>query len=230
MIDEIGLISLKTFEAIELICRNVKGNNLLFGGIQIIGVGSFKQLPPVPSISDRGLSCFQSPLFKHVFPHHMHLCEVVRQHQIDLINAINEICDGFPSPETFKLMDELSRTLPHNILDRCTFIFGTNFDVMMYNYEQMHKLPGQMVSFETNDNCSQKYLKTCNALRIVTLKVNCKVLVIRNLDNGLVNGLTGKVVKINEDSVEIVMDHDKNLMHNFAGKKFRIEKICLSYL
>ena len=40
----------------------------------------------------------------------------------------------------------------------------------------------------------------------------------------MVNGLTGKVVKINEDNVEIVMDDDKNLMHNFGGKKFRIDK------
>ena len=98
VIDEIGLISLKTFEALEFICRNVKGNNLLFGGIQIIAAGSFKQLPLVPSTSDSGLFCFQSPLFKHVFPHHMQLCEVVRQHQINLINAINEICDGSPKP------------------------------------------------------------------------------------------------------------------------------------
>ena len=63
VIDEIGLISLKTFEAVEFLCRNVKQNNLLFGGIQIIAAGSFKQLPPVPSITDSGLFCFQSPLF-----------------------------------------------------------------------------------------------------------------------------------------------------------------------
>ena len=77
---------------------------------------------------------------------------------------------------------------------------------------------------EANDNFHSKYLKTCNTSKVLALKLNCKVLVIQNLDNGLVNGLTGKVVKINEDGVDIVMDDEPNLMHNFAGRKFTIQK------
>ena len=50
IIDEIGMISATTLEYVELICRSVKGNNLLFGGIQIIAAGSFVQLPPVPNV------------------------------------------------------------------------------------------------------------------------------------------------------------------------------------
>ena len=92
----------------EFICQNIKANDLFFGGIQIIAAGSFIQLPPVPSITDSGLFCFQSPIFRYVFPHHMHLFEVVCQNEIDLINAVNEICDGTPSVETLKLMDELA--------------------------------------------------------------------------------------------------------------------------
>ena len=98
-IDKIGLISQKLFEIIELICRSIC-KNMFFGGIQIIAAGSFKQLPPVPSFTDPGRFYFQSPIFDSVFPHHMVWDEVVRQHEKDLIKAINEFYDGNPSQET----------------------------------------------------------------------------------------------------------------------------------
>lgn len=53
-IDEIGLISAQMFSAVEMICRTVKDNEVVLGGIQVIASGSFFQLPPVPSCSDEG--------------------------------------------------------------------------------------------------------------------------------------------------------------------------------
>ena len=73
IIDEIGLMSSKTFEGIELICRTIYRSDVLFGGLQVIGAGSFFQLPPVPSASDPGLYAFQSEIFTKVFPHKIKL-------------------------------------------------------------------------------------------------------------------------------------------------------------
>ena len=94
------MLSCKTLEAVELICRSVKGNNLTFGGIQVIAAGSFFQLPPVPSLTDEGLYAFQSENFRKIFPLHFKLESVLRQTEPDLIKAINELCDGMPSKET----------------------------------------------------------------------------------------------------------------------------------
>ena len=77
IIDEIGLLSAKAFDAIELICRSVKAKDLPFGGIQVIAAGSFVQLPPVPNIMDPGLFAFQSMKFATTFPHKVHLNVVV---------------------------------------------------------------------------------------------------------------------------------------------------------
>ena len=84
---------------------------MYFGGIQVIGGGSFKQLPPVPNFNDPALFCFQIPIFTGVFPHHMFLNEVIWQNEEDLIGAINELCDSEPSAETVTLMKQLSRPL-----------------------------------------------------------------------------------------------------------------------
>ena len=183
IIYDIGLMSLKTFESVEFICRNVHKSDIYFGGIQIIGSGSFKQLPPVPSFSDPGLYCFQSPCFDAVFPHHMFLDEVICQNEADLIAAINELCDGVPSMETKELMKSLQRPLPQDLQSKAIYIFGTNFDVNFHNYEKLSKLPGGMKIYNANDRGPAKYLHTCNAPRVLGIKINAKILVIHNLPN-----------------------------------------------
>ena len=47
VLDEIGLLKADTLDDLEYICRHVRGNNDVFGGIQVIASGCFMQLPPV---------------------------------------------------------------------------------------------------------------------------------------------------------------------------------------
>ena len=107
---------------------------------------------------------------------------------------------------------------------RCSNIYiCRNFDVNFFNYEKLLKLPGQMHVFEAKDRAPSKYLKTCNAPKVLALKINCKVLVICNLPNGLVNGLTGPVLEVTDVSVKICIDNDPCLHHNLGGRVFTIE-------
>ena len=39
------------------------------GGIQVIAIGKFKQIPPVSNDIDEGQYCFESPLWNIMFPH-----------------------------------------------------------------------------------------------------------------------------------------------------------------
>ena len=78
LIDEIGMISKKILEQLEYICRMVRDPATVFGGIQVIGSGDFKQLPPVKNdmYLDSGEYCFTSHLFYKMFPHHIQLQQV----------------------------------------------------------------------------------------------------------------------------------------------------------
>ena len=222
VIDEIGLISQKLYEIIEPICRN---NNMFFGGIQIIAAGSFKQLPPIPSFTDPGRFCFQSPIFNSVFPHHMLLDEIVRQCEKDLIKVINEFCDSNLSQGTLKLVEELKRPLPDDVCNKALYIFGTNFDVSFFNYDKLFKLPGNMKVYQAKDKCPVKYLRTCSAPKVLPVKINCKVMIIGNLDNGLVNGLTGTVKHMDDENINIRIDEDDKMDHNLGGCIFNIKKM-----
>ena len=226
VIDEIGLISQKLFEIIELICRSIHNNK---GGIQIIAVGSFKQLPPVPSFTDPGRFCFQSLIFDSVFPHHMVLDEVVRQCEKDLIKAINEFCDDNPSKKTLKLVEDLKRPLPADVCDKELFIFGTNFNVSFFSYDKLSKLPGNMKVYQAKDKCPVQYLRTCSAPKVLPMKINCKVMIIRNLENGLVNGLTDTVIHMDDENIRIRIDEDDKMDRNLGGCVYNIQQDEICY-
>ena len=225
LIDEIGLVNQKLFEIIELICRSIHNDNMFFGGIQIIAAGSFKQLPPVPSFTDPGKFCFQSPIFDSVFPHHMVLDEVVRQCEQDLIKAINEFCGGSPSHKTLKLVEDLKRPLSADVHDKTLFIFGTNFDVSFFNYDKLSKLPGNMKVYQAKDKCPVKYLRTCSAPKVLPVKINCKVMIIRNLENRLVNRLTGTVIHMDDENIPFRIDENDKMGHNLGGCVYNINKM-----
>ena len=200
----------------------MRGNNSIFGGIQVIGCGSFYQLPPVPSASDKGLFAFQSKCFMKVFPHKMHLNSVHRQNEMDFIRAINDLCEGTLSPRTHQLLLSLKRPIDPSL--NPIYIFGTNYDVDFFNYMTLEKLPGNEHLFTSEDNGEKMSYKKCGAQKYLVLKENCQVIVTRNLYNGLVNGISGKITSIQSDCVKMRVDTDKHLNHSMQGKEFSISK------
>ena len=221
-IDEIGMLSMHIFNSVEKICREVRGNTMLFGGLQVIGSGCFRQLSPVPSNIDDRRYCFESQVFTLVFPHIFQLTEVMHQKEIDLIVAINELCIGSPSGQTCNLLCRLKRPLQRGV--KATYIFGTNNDVDVFNDDQLDKIPGTCKSYTSLDKGDKKYLKKVTAPKKLKLKEGCKVIVLRNLPNGLVNGITGLVTLLNDDDIRIVVQDDGNIPQSLCGKEFKIEQ------
>ena len=212
-------MSCKAFEAIEKICRTIHRGDLPFGGIQITGGGSFVQLPPVPSMIDPGMYAFQSDVFQYVFPHKIQLKQVLRQDEPDLITAINKLSIGQSSECTVKFLRSLKRPIPYT--DNIVFIYGMNFDVDFYNYDQLQKLAGMYKSIDKGD---KKVCKLIPAPKVLPLKINVKVIITRNLDNDLVNGLSARVTKLNDDSLSVRIEPMDNFSHGLEGIEFELEK------
>ena len=57
--------------------------------------------------------------------------------------------------------------------------------------------------YKSHDEGSQHYLNKFLAPKNLRLKVGCPVMLIQNLSNTLVNGLSGEVTKVNIDSVDV---------------------------
>ncbi|CAC5424370.1 PIF1 [Mytilus coruscus] len=192
MIDEISMLSRKILELLESVCRHVRRNENMFGGIQVI-VCDFKQLPAVPNhrLQDDGCYCLESDVFKNEFVHHINLTKVIRQNEADLIKAVHELCDGSPSEETVALLKSLDRPLPDNT--KITSLYGTNFDVNFINHEKLEDLAGEEFVFKAKDEGPQNLLASTNAAKTLVLKVGSPIILIRNTSEGLFNGARGMV-------------------------------------
>ena len=117
--DEISMSSERIFELVNMLHHIVSKNALPFGGIQVILVGDFCQLKPIPDILDKGNPVFHSKLFNKAFPHRIELSEVKRQHhsEIRLKNALDRLRSGDCDESTeahFKTLDRELKCDGHN--------------------------------------------------------------------------------------------------------------------
>ena len=119
----------------------------------------------------------------------------------------------------------MKRPLPADLRDKALYLFGTNFDVNFFNYDKLSKLPGNMKIYQAKDKCPVQYLRTCSAPMVLPIKLNCKVMIIRNSDKGLVNGLTGTAIHMDDENICIRIDEDDKMDHNLSGCVYNIKKM-----
>lgn len=77
--DECSMGSSQLLELFHATTATLRGSNKLFGGIQVIAVGDFLQLKPVPSSFDDGAMMFHSKIFPKLFPHRIKLRVLYRK-------------------------------------------------------------------------------------------------------------------------------------------------------
>ncbi|XP_062613763.1 uncharacterized protein LOC134275497, partial [Saccostrea cucullata] len=147
IIDEISMLSKKIID----VCRLFLKKEMVFGGLQVIGCGDFKQLPPVPNYryGDDGSYCIESNVFQKTFQHHINLTEVKRQNEPELVRAVTELCNGTPSEDTVQLLRSLDRTLPKNV--EITRLYGTNFEINYINHECIEDENGLIFTYKAKN-------------------------------------------------------------------------------
>jgi len=219
-IDECSMISEQTLAQIEKAC-SVKDNNKYFGGMQVILVGDFYQLPPVPNkhMKDMGNYLFRSNIFINCFPHTVYLKENFRTKEHMLINAIHEVNIGHPSQSTMQYIKSLP--LP-NSETLSLKLFATNDLVTDYNRKCLLEMIGDICQYTEKDKGSSTPLKACQAERHIWLKVGVPVVLIRNLTDVLVNGLQGTITALAKEGPTVTFPSinitTRISIVNFAGK------------
>ena len=86
------MLSSKHLETLHYLCAKLRGNQLPFGGIQVICVGDFMQLPPVPSVrfNDPGSYAFNASFWDDTF-HKTELVIIHRQKETQLVKVCCKI-------------------------------------------------------------------------------------------------------------------------------------------
>ena len=220
IVDEVSMMSLKLFELINLVGKEVRKSNRPFGGIQVIFSGDFYQLPPVASNSanlEDSQFCFESDLWSILFDpvNQIALKKIFRQKDEVYATILNQLREGKLKRKSYELlMSYVGKTVPEDSLIRPTKIFPTRAKVEQINSREMEKLSGDIHTFElkklanltekkqyyTLEEKEQEWKYLANNLMcesVIHLKIGSQVMCIINkeLDDGqiLCNGSQGVV-------------------------------------
>ncbi|KAJ5946786.1 ATP-dependent DNA helicase PIF1 [Penicillium verhagenii] len=227
VVDEVSMVDGDLFDKLEEIARRIRNNGRPFGGIQLVVTGDFFQLPPVPERGQDAKFSFAAATWNTTIQHTILLTHVFRQRDPEFAAMLNELRLGNISPATESAFRKLARPLGfHDELD-ATELFPTRQEVDNANSARMARLSGDMQTFNAVDSGTiqneaqrEKMLSNCMAPITIRLKKGAQVMLIKNLEDNLVNGSIGRVVafmdeanfdyyKTNED--EFHPDKDSNL-------------------
>ncbi|KAJ5745876.1 ATP-dependent DNA helicase PIF1 [Penicillium odoratum] len=207
IVDEVSMVDGDLFDKLEEIARRIRNNGRPFGGIQLVVTGDFFQLPPVPERNREAKFSFAAATWNTTIQHTILLTHVFRQRDPEFAAMLNELRLGNPSASTVDAFRRLSRPLNfHDELD-ATELFPTRNEVENANSARMSRLSGEMMSFTAVDSGTvtdpqyrEKLLSNCMAPPVIHLKKGAQVMLIKNMEETLVNGSIGRVVAFMDEA------------------------------
>lgn len=207
IIDEISMITPEFFNKVDRLARVIRHRKEVpFGGIQLILTGDFFQLPPVipkEIKSDRHYLCFQSTAWKTAIQTHCILTEVFRQKGDNkFVEMLNDMRQGKMSDETINLFKSLERPVNYTDGIEPTYLYSRRNAVTTENQLRLKNLPGKARTFLAVDTRaphvsaeeSVRYFQNQMCEKELVLKLRAQVILIKNIDDSLVNGLPGTVM------------------------------------
>ena len=217
IIDEISMLGAITFSMVEAVCRKVKNDTMPFGGIQVVLVGDFFQLPPVVREDESVRFAFEPESWRRLNPTVCYLTEQHRQEDKSFLSVLNGIRNANFEEVHYTHIESrlIQRT---KIPDGVTKLFSHNIDVDRVNERELTKIQTKKYKFNMAERGPKKLTETlkkgCLSPEILKLKIGASVMFTKNnLRGGYVNGTLGKVVRFDsESSCPIVKTRDgKNI-------------------
>jgi ATP-dependent DNA helicase PIF1 len=147
ILDEVSMLSQKIFEILEELGRRTRRNNSVFGGLQVIFLGDFFQLPPIETENDPGTEkfCFESPVWGRVFSleNHIQLTHIFRQKDANYINILMQVRKGYLDRENVEVLESyVNREYDPSANNGCTpsKLFAIRSKVDFINKQMFAKL------------------------------------------------------------------------------------------
>lgn len=227
IIDEVSMLSASVFAMVEAVCRVVRRNSKPFGGMQVVLVGDFFQLPPIvkqrreeeepaaeflfEDAAPKTPFAYTSPVWRQLNPIVCYLTEQHRQEDAEFTAVLSAIRSGtHGNSHVAKIHTRLAdgtqapagsvRLFPHNV------------DVDRINLAELKKINGTERSFSMRSTglaaTVESLKRGCLSPELLVLKVGAHVMFTKNNPTGsFVNGTLGKVTGYAESGAPIVKTH-----------------------
>ncbi len=217
-IDEVSMISADTFELLDYVLRYVRRVDAPFGGIQLILLGDFLQLPPISQGENYSRFCFESDVWSGLKIKTYELKQIYRQQDQRLVALLNNLRFGTLTSEDKQTL-ESRMNLDHSFLPiKPTILTTHNYLAEEANKAELSSISGRSFSFEQQASgvpariaFLQKY---CLAPVLLELKIGAQVMMIRNsyFKDGVINGSIGIVRDFTAKGLPIVEFDNRTIL------------------
>jgi ATP-dependent exoDNAse (exonuclease V) alpha subunit len=231
VIDEVSMVSAEMMTLIDLALRAAKGSNNAFGGVTVLAVGDFFQLPPVLKASDIKRCdgkkwAFESPSWSSL--KNVELTECVRQGDAEFCQRLNRVRNGTHSNSDIFWLNKHSRKTGDgdiaiyahkSLVRRRNEAMLARLEDEPTVYIQMHcsLLASSPTSFQRISDLNWPGLtwpKDPVNADPLQLKLGARVQQIRNFYTGeypnrmleIANGQTGTITELSKDGVTVCWD------------------------
>ena len=236
IIDEISMINGETLDNVDRVCRYVRGQAVQpsleekpFGGIQVIFVGDFFQLPPVSKKKRKEKFAFESDAWLNAKPKICYLTEQHRQEDQQYLQILTAMRGGKLTKDQIAHLKARKKYIPQGI----TRLFTHNADVDQMNADELRKIPGEIKNFRMTSyvqNSAFEFMlenlkKSCLSPEVLQLKVGAPVMFTRNDSQGgeYVNGTLGFVTGFGSSGMPIVKTKEGRVIYVEKTQKWSIE-------
>lgn len=224
IIDEISMIDSQAFECAELIARLARESSRPWGGIRVICVGDFYQLPPVSHTRQKPWA-FLSPAWQKSQFNSIVLKTLTRSNDNEFNQVLNFIRTGTLNENVSSF---LSRYTDESFSDPDkTHLFARRNRVDQFNQQKLDQLDAPKIQLPTEYGGSQLHIEQLKKNAPIPENIYVKkhaLIMIRINDPKLkyVNGSTGYVVDVDKDSMIIELKK--------SGRIVELEKTTFSLL
>ncbi len=219
VIDELSMLSGEALAAAEEIARSARRSDEPWGGLRVIGVGDFAQLPPVTRGGEQRKWAFQNPVWKWTNFQPAILSTIMRQEDDGFLSILNKVRRGKWSEDVQEFFQ--GRAMQDDGTMPGTRLFPRKDATQKFNDDRLAELPGAVEEYPTEYTGSAKgiqALKTQAPIdEVLRVKGGALVMLRQNDPIGRwVNGSLGKFIALNQEGqMEIRL---------LKGTKIKIDK------
>lgn len=233
IIDEISMLDSETLDFINVALKIIRNNIEPFGGIQLIMLGDFAQLPPVNSNN----FAFKCKCWNEIIDYTIVLKKIYRQNENEMTKFLSFIRNGIVNNFVLDTVKKCSNVNENNNL---THLYPNRFNVDVKNLVELEKLEGKTIELIANIISSKEdsidFPDNLNVKEIITLKQNAFIMLTKNIDieQKLVNGTQGYFKGITDNN-KLIFENNNGIYqiskYLWEFDNYSIEQfpICLAW-
>ncbi len=205
IIDEISMISGPTLRTAEALVRKCRNNSAPWGGLRVIVVGDFAQLPPVnPHVQEKEWAFLDEVWSLSAFLP-VQLNKMMRTQDTEFLEVLNSVRLGRVTEQVRNFLDSRTEIRAEGQFTR---LFSHRADVEHYNLTKLEEIEAPLHSFQTVYRGKEKdiaaFRKNSPIQDVIHLKEDALVMLRQNDPEGRwVNGSLGKIKSITSTQLSI---------------------------